>query len=256
MTLSVLPFRVTVNTQKTNGDVHEGDSVTLRCNTENCTPTQGPFVWFKNGLLLPQATGQELRISSVSHQDFGNYSCGLNNSDRSTTNETLLDVRCKYTFNLRLIPERLELTSVTTAIETSLSFEGNFVISLLTQTMQCSLLYIYKQSFVLSTDSPKNVQITIFPSGEIEEGDSLTLNCMSDANPALTNYTWFKISDTNVSCVGYDSKHILRTVAQTDAGRYFCVATNDMGSQNSTVIELKVKGNSDLPIYSEFQTRI
>ncbi|XP_057195777.1 B-cell receptor CD22 isoform X2 [Triplophysa rosa] len=178
-----LPFGVTVNTQKTNGEVYEGDSVTLRCSTENCTPRKGPFVWFKNGLLLPQATEQEFTFSSVSHQDFGNYSCGLNNSDRTATNETLLDVRY----------------------------------------------------------SPKNVQITIFPSGEIEEGDSVTLKCISNANPALTNYTWFKISDTNVSYVGYDSKRILRTVDQKDAGRYFCVAMNDMGSQSSTVIELKVK---------------
>nr|XP_055067121.1 B-cell receptor CD22-like [Misgurnus anguillicaudatus] len=188
LSIAVLPFRVTVNTRKTNREIHEGDSVTLTCNTENCTPTQEAFIWFKNGLLLPHATKQTLRFSSVSREDFGNYSCGLKNSDTTSTTETLLDVRYR----------------------------------------------------------PQNVQIIIFPSKEIEEGDSLTLNCKSNANPAVTNYTWFKISDTNTSYIGYGSKYSLKTVSQKDAGRYLCVAMNDVGSQNSTVIELKVKANSDL----------
>ncbi|XP_065154847.1 B-cell receptor CD22 isoform X3 [Paramisgurnus dabryanus] len=186
--VAVLPFRVTVNTQKTKREIHEGDSVTLTCNTENCTPTQEAFIWFKNGLLLPKATKQMLRFSSVSHEDFGNYSCGLKNSDTTSTIKTLLDVRYR----------------------------------------------------------PQNVQIIVFPSKEIEEGDSLTLTCKSNANPAVTNYTWFKISDTNTSYIGYGSKYSLTIVSQKDAGRYLCVAVNDVGSQNSTVIELKVKEHSRL----------
>nr|XP_055067118.1 B-cell receptor CD22-like [Misgurnus anguillicaudatus] len=188
LSIAVLPFRVTVNTQKTNREIHEGDSVTLTCNTENCTPTQEAFIWFKNGRLLPKATEQTLRFSSVSREDFGNYSCGLKNSDTTSTTETLLDVRYR----------------------------------------------------------PHNVQIINFPSKEIEEGDSVTLNCKSNANPALTNYTWFKISDTNTSYIGYGSKYSLKTVSQKDAGRYLCVAVNDVGSQNSSVIELKVKEHSRL----------
>lgn len=120
-------------------------------------------------------------------------------------------------------------------------FQRISLLNLFCGRTSCNVLSQFR-SCVLSIDSPKNVQITILPSGEIEEGHSLTLRCMSNANPALTNYTWFKMSDANVSYIGYDSKYILGTVGQKDAGRYFCVAMNDMGSQNSTVIELKVKG--------------
>lgn len=124
---TVLPFGVTVDTQKTNGVVYEGDSVTLKCSTENCTPQQEPFVWFKNGLLLPQVTEQEIRFSSVSHRDFGNYSCGLNNGDRTSTTETLLDVRCKYTFN-HATPERATCTDLYD--NSDWEIKGNFLISL------------------------------------------------------------------------------------------------------------------------------
>ncbi|XP_052002251.1 B-cell receptor CD22 [Xyrauchen texanus] len=182
LNVAVLPFRVKVDKTKANGHIHEGDSVTLTCGTENCTPKQGPFTWFKNNLLLPHATESELKFSFVSHEDFGNYSCGLKNSNRTLTNETLLDVRY----------------------------------------------------------SPKNVEITVSPSGEIQEGDSLTLTCNSNANPAVTNYTWFKISRTNVSYVGCSREYVIRVVNQTDDGQYFCIAKNDIGYQNSTVLTVTV----------------
>ncbi|KAK9961377.1 hypothetical protein ABG768_009167 [Culter alburnus] len=185
LNIAVLPFRVTVTTQKMNGRIHEGDHVTLRCSTENCTPEQGPFAWFKNQLLLPQATEKELRISSVSHNDFGNYSCGLKNSP-SSADEILLDVRYR----------------------------------------------------------PKNVEITILTSGKIEQGNSLTLICKSNANPAVTNYTWFRIRDANISSIGFDCEFSIKAASQKDDGQYFCMAKNDMGSQNSTIVALKVEGSN------------
>ncbi|XP_067304107.1 B-cell receptor CD22 isoform X1 [Pseudorasbora parva] len=183
LSVAVLPFRVTVKTQKVNGSIHEGDSVTLRCSTENCTPKQGVFAWFKNQRLLPQATGNELQISSVSHNDFGNYSCGLKNSSTTSADEILLDVRY----------------------------------------------------------SPKNVEITILTSGKIEQGNSLTLICHSKANPAVKNYTWFRIRDANISSIAFDSEFSIIAASQKDDGQYFCTAKNDMGSQNSTIMVLKVE---------------
>uniref|UniRef100_A0A8C1NW19 Ig-like domain-containing protein n=1 Tax=Cyprinus carpio TaxID=7962 RepID=A0A8C1NW19_CYPCA len=73
------------------------DSVTLTCGTENCTPKQKLFAWFKNQRLIPEATDIEFRISSVSHHDFGNYSCTLKNSSSTSADEILLDVKCMFT---------------------------------------------------------------------------------------------------------------------------------------------------------------
>ncbi|XP_077070845.1 B-cell receptor CD22 [Siphateles boraxobius] len=181
--VAVLPFRVTVTSPNVNGHICEGESVKLRCSTENCTPQEGPFAWYKNQLLLPQANENVLQISSVSHNDFGNYSCGRKNSNTTSADEILLDVRY----------------------------------------------------------SPKNVEITILTSGKMEQGNSLTLICKSNANPAVTNYTWFKTRDANISSIGFDCEFSIKAASQKDDGQYFCTAKNDMGSQNSTIITLKVE---------------
>ncbi|XP_043117248.1 B-cell receptor CD22 [Puntigrus tetrazona] len=183
LTVAVLHFRVTVQTQKVNEDIHEGDSVTLTCSAENCTPEQKPFAWFKNQRLIPEATARVLQITSVTHSDFGNYSCGLKNSSTTSADEILLDVRY----------------------------------------------------------SPKNVDIAVLPSGKIREGDSLTLTCVSNGNPAATNYSWFTIKEANVSYVGSDREFSIKSASQNDNGQYFCIAKNDMGSQNSTAVSLKVE---------------
>uniref|UniRef100_A0A671MK75 B-cell receptor CD22 n=1 Tax=Sinocyclocheilus anshuiensis TaxID=1608454 RepID=A0A671MK75_9TELE len=181
--VAVLPFRVTVKTKKVNEHIHEGDSVTLTCSTENCTPTQETFAWFKNQRLIPEATDSVLQITSVSHDDFGNYSCGLKNSSTTSADEILLDVRY----------------------------------------------------------SPKNVKIAVLSSGKIQEGNSLTMICKSNANPAVTNYSWFMIKEANVSYIGSDREFSIKSASQKDDGQYFCIAKNDMGSHNSTVTPLKVE---------------
>ncbi|XP_052475453.1 B-cell receptor CD22 [Carassius gibelio] len=183
LSVAVLPFRVTVKTQKKNGHIHEGDSVTLTCGTENCTPKKEPFAWFKNQRLIPEATDNVFHIASVSHHDFGNYSCGLKTSSSTSTDEILLDVK-----------------------------------------------YI-----------PKNVEIAVFPSGKKREGNSLTLICMNNANPSVTNYSWFLIKEAKVSHIGLDREFYIKSASQKDNGQYFCIAKNDMGSQNSSVIALNVE---------------
>lgn len=74
---------------------------------------------------------------------------------------------------------------------------------------------------------------------------------MSNPNPAVTNYSWFKIKEANVSYIGSDREFSIKSASQNDDGQYFCIAKNYMGSQNSTAIALKVEGNRDYFIHKE-----
>lgn len=112
----------------------------------------------------------------------------------------------------------------------------------------CKRFTVFLQTQILQflhTDQPKDVEVSVSSSDEIREGNPLTLICKSKANPAVTNYSWFKIRDANVSSVGSGSELTIRSASLQDAGLYFCTATNHIGMQKSTVIALNVKGNRD-----------
>ncbi|XP_072513880.1 Fc receptor-like protein 2 isoform X2 [Salminus brasiliensis] len=76
---------------------------------------------------------------------------------------------------------------------------------------------------------PKNVSVSISPSGGIVEDSSVNLTCSSDANPPVQNYTWFK--EGGSSPVG--SGH---TFSPLQSGSYYCQAQNQHGAQKSAAV--------------------
>ncbi|XP_076845483.1 B-cell receptor CD22-like isoform X2 [Brachyhypopomus gauderio] len=84
---------------------------------------------------------------------------------------------------------------------------------------------------------PKNVSVSISPSGEIVENSSVILTCSSDANPPVQNYTWFKEGET--SPVGSGQSYIFN-----DSGLYYCVVQNKYGTHRSTAVPVTLKGHS------------
>ncbi|KAI5606948.1 B-cell receptor CD22-like, partial [Silurus asotus] len=44
---------------------------------------------------------------------------------------------------------------------------------------------------------PKNISVSISPSGEKVEGSSVNLTCSSDSNPPVETYTWFKENEAS-----------------------------------------------------------
>ncbi|KAL7845256.1 hypothetical protein AOLI_G00234480 [Acnodon oligacanthus] len=83
---------------------------------------------------------------------------------------------------------------------------------------------------------PKNVSVSISPSGEIVEGSSVTLTCSSDGNPPVKNYTWFKGSTP----VEAGKTYSIPNIRSEDSGEYTCQSRNDHGQRNSTAVQLNV----------------
>ncbi|KAL6482087.1 hypothetical protein MHYP_G00101670 [Metynnis hypsauchen] len=83
---------------------------------------------------------------------------------------------------------------------------------------------------------PKNVSVSISPSGEIVEGSSVTLTCSSDGNPPVKIYTWFKGSTS----VGEGKTYSIPNIRSEDSGEYTCQSWNDHGERNSTAVNLNV----------------
>uniref|UniRef100_A0A9J8AFT7 Ig-like domain-containing protein n=1 Tax=Cyprinus carpio carpio TaxID=630221 RepID=A0A9J8AFT7_CYPCA len=93
---------------------------------------------------------------------------------------------------------------------------------------------------------PKNVSVFISPSGEIVEGDSVTLSCSSDSNPPALNFSWFK--ENQSSAVGSGQSFIISSFNSSHSGRYYCEAQNQHGSQRSASVSVSVKVVGDLLI--------
>ncbi|CAM4446495.1 unnamed protein product [Leuciscus chuanchicus] len=81
---------------------------------------------------------------------------------------------------------------------------------------------------------PRNVSVLMSGSGEIVEGDSVTLNCISDSNPPALNFSWFKENET--SAVGSG-----QSFSALQSGRFYCQAHNQHGSQRSDAVTVTVK---------------
>uniref|UniRef100_A0A4W5LRD0 Ig-like domain-containing protein n=1 Tax=Hucho hucho TaxID=62062 RepID=A0A4W5LRD0_9TELE len=77
---------------------------------------------------------------------------------------------------------------------------------------------------------PKNISVSVSPSGEIEEGSSVTLTCSSDANPPVDKYTWYFQNKTFPN--GFGQMYNISNFKSKDNGHYHCEAWNGRGSRN------------------------
>ena len=92
----------------------------------------------------------------------------------------------------------------------------------------------------MSPDGPKLTSVLSSPSGEIEEGSSVTLSCSSDANPAA-NYTWFKVNrDGSSRNMNQGQQLIFKHILSSESGQFRCDTQNEIG-ERSLSISINVK---------------
>ncbi|XP_031150437.1 sialic acid-binding Ig-like lectin 7 [Sander lucioperca] len=87
--------------------------------------------------------------------------------------------------------------------------------------------------------APKNTTVSISPSGLVSAGSWVNLTCSSRAKPPAS-FSWFKNSTDRAIRV---AKGKFYSVSVTDD--YRCVATNVLGNQTSSWINLRSAENSD-----------
>ena len=89
-------------------------------------------------------------------------------------------------------------------------------------------------------DAPKNTSVSVSPSGDIVEGSSVTLTCISESNPPVDKYTWYKKNVTSPKSSG--QSYSITNIISEDRGEYYCEAQNGRGSMNSTTLMIIVAG--------------
>ncbi|CAN9506098.1 unnamed protein product [Ophioblennius macclurei] len=90
--------------------------------------------------------------------------------------------------------------------------------------------------------APKDTSASISPSALVSAGSWVNLTCSSRAKPAVSRYTWFRISDDGDVNVFEGDFHSFNV---TVGGVYYCVAANHVGNETSNEIHLTVSTPDD-----------
>ncbi|XP_049428400.1 hemicentin-2-like [Epinephelus fuscoguttatus] len=261
-----------------SAEIVEGSSVTLTCSSD-ANPAAN-YTWYKENQKLLQGPEGNYRFTSISSEDRGIYYCESENQYGWITSSSLsVDVQyapklpsvsvspsaeivegssvtltcssdanpaAKYTWysedgNLFHHPQRQEPQLVFSSIQSSDS--GEYYCKAENELGRRTSNYI-------SIDvkyGPRHLFTSVRPSAEIVEGDSVTLTCSSDANPAA-NYTWYKESKTLPQ--GPEGNYYFKSISSEDRGIYYCKAENQYGWIMSSSLSVDVQYAPKLPSVS------
>ncbi|KAG7488419.1 hypothetical protein MATL_G00033810 [Megalops atlanticus] len=90
---------------------------------------------------------------------------------------------------------------------------------------------------------PKNTSASVSLSQPVASGTNVTLTCNSSANPKVEGYTWFRRRGSEVTEMR-PGECLTITVTEGNTGLYHCEARNQHGKQNSTEVQISVKGEA------------
>ncbi|XP_051750776.1 B-cell receptor CD22 isoform X4 [Ctenopharyngodon idella] len=246
-----------------SGEIVEGDSVTLNCNSDAKPPAE--ISWYKRKTFLQ--SGDTYNITNIKSEASGNYYCSARNKYGSQTSAAVNVMYPPKSVSVSISPsgEIVSGDSVTlncssdsnppalnfswfkgeTLVRSGRIFSISNISSDHSGEYKCRSRNKHgeKNSDTVMLNviyPPKSVSVSISPSGEIVSGDSVTLNCSSDSNPPALNFSWFKEDET--SAVGSGQSFSISSFSSSFSGRFYCEAQNKYGSQRSASVSLTVKG--------------
>ncbi|XP_029115744.1 B-cell receptor CD22-like isoform X2 [Scleropages formosus] len=262
-----------------SGDILEGSSVTLTCNSK-ANPPVDTYTWFKNGAEISQrGSWQDYDIINITSEDTGRYYCNASNR-YGTGTSTLYTVDVQYSpknTSVSVSPpgDIVEGSSVTLTcnskanppVDTYIWFKNGAEISrreswqdynITNITSEDSGQYYCNATHSLGTRSsalytvnvvyaPKNTLVLVTPSGDIKKGATVILTCSSKANPPVNTYTWFK-NGAKISQRGQN--YTITNIKSADSGKYHCVVRNKVGTDMSNHGIVNVDGNQAIVIGS------
>ncbi|XP_068451661.1 basement membrane-specific heparan sulfate proteoglycan core protein-like isoform X2 [Clinocottus analis] len=258
-----------------SGKIVEGSSVTLTCRSD-ANPAAN-YTWNKKNENKPLNKGPRLVFSSIQSSNSGEYVCEAKNHLGMKGSEfSSIDV--KYAPRLPSVSvspsgEIVEGSSVTLTCSSDANPAASYTWYKEKKPLPQGPKGVYGFTSISSEDrrnyycksenphgsidstslflnvqyAPKIPSVSVSPSRKIVEGNSVTLTCSGDANPAAS-YTWYKKNENKPLSKG--PQLIFSSIQPSDSGEYVCEAENKLGTKRSKFINIDVKYAPRLPSVS------
>nr|XP_055046289.1 B-cell receptor CD22-like [Misgurnus anguillicaudatus] len=248
-----------------SNSVLEGSSVTLICSS---VANPEVITWYREnrGQLEELQTGSNLTFNVTDRTHTGRYYCQAKNQHGTQNTSVLLDIQyAPKNTSVSMFPSNsvLEGSSVTLIcssdgnpavfnytwyrengeqleeLQTGYNLTFNVTNRTHTGRYYCQAENKHgTQNTAVLLDiqyAPENTSVSVFPSNFILEGSSVTLICSSDGNPAVFNYTWYRVNEGQLEELQTGSNHTFIVTDHTHTGRYYCQTKNQHGTQNTSV---------------------
>lgn len=79
----------------------------------------------------------------------------------------------------------------------------------------------------------------VVPSGSVLDGSSVTLTCTSSGNPAVVNFTWFRVVRREMQMMSSEQNFTFN-VTKLSRDQYYCQARNAHGAEYSDPANIDV----------------
>ncbi|XP_043094042.1 sialic acid-binding Ig-like lectin 13 [Puntigrus tetrazona] len=238
-------------------EIVEGDSVTLICSSDSNPPAE--ISWIKGRTTV--GSGRIYNISKIRSDHSGEYKCksrnehGVKYSEAVTLNVMYPPRNVSVLMNgsgeivegdsVTLIcssdsnpPAEISWIKGGTTVGSGRIYNISKIRSDHSEEYKCKSRNKHGEKYSEAVAfnikyPPRNVSVFMNGSGEIVEGDSVTLICSSDSNPPALNFFWFK--ENQSSSVGSG-----QSFSALQSGRFYCEAHNQHGSQRSDAVSVTV----------------
>lgn len=97
------------------------------------------------------------------------------------------------------------------------------------------------QLSILSSGSSKDIQLTVFPSKSVKEGDTVIISCTCGSVPEIWIILKKKAKTGDMVLKSVNGSYTIRKAQLQDAGVYECESKTEVGSQLRS-LTLDVKG--------------
>ncbi|KAL7840245.1 hypothetical protein AOLI_G00255680 [Acnodon oligacanthus] len=271
ITLSVTELRVQVHPARISNMFASGETVFFSCVARGCAATGKNFALYRNGVNLGYAD-KVSTIYNFNNQHAGTYYCRpIPPQNVQSPGITLAVGYAPRHTTVQVSPRGaiVEGDSViltcssegAPAVESFAWFKegesGSVPDSFKPELRLWSLDYRdYGEYFCVARNSlgtdrsrpvlvnvtypPKNTKVLISPKGDIMEGYSVNLTCVSNANPPVEKYAWYKVGGGQPWSRGSSQNLTFSSVRSQHGGQFYCTAWNVFGMGTSSSVTLSV----------------